>query len=311
MSVSLWQERRRCSGSGILHPDKDGRDNFLPCWTGCQKRYQVSVNGSKLCGSEEKPALMSVRLFSKPLELKIGTLQFFPDAMRHFQRDVHDCLVLDGWVGWVGSGWFCLVLFFFCLVFGFVCLFVCLVWLFFFCFVFFLFGFVFFVWFCLFVFFCLFFFFVWFCLVLFFFVWFCFFCLVLFVCVFLFVFFLFGFVWFCFFLFGLVWFCFVLFRFVSLCFVCFVLFCYVMFCFVLFVGLFVRLFVCLFVLFGVLPIVSWTLFQVYGKSVPFPSMLFRWRRASLKMVLPILGPTCELGSFAGIITVFSHGLPAS
>ena len=34
-------------------------------------------------------------LFSKPLELKIGTLQFFPDAMRHFQRDVHDGLVLD------------------------------------------------------------------------------------------------------------------------------------------------------------------------------------------------------------------------
>ena len=34
-------------------------------------------------------------MFSKPLELKIGTLQFFPDAMRHFQRDVYDGLVLD------------------------------------------------------------------------------------------------------------------------------------------------------------------------------------------------------------------------
>ena len=34
-------------------------------------------------------------LFSKPLQLKIGTLQFFPYAMRHFQRDVHDGLVLD------------------------------------------------------------------------------------------------------------------------------------------------------------------------------------------------------------------------
>lgn len=33
-------------------------------------------------------------LFSKPLELKIGTLQF-PDAMRHFQRDVHDGLLDD------------------------------------------------------------------------------------------------------------------------------------------------------------------------------------------------------------------------
>ena len=198
---------------------------------------------------------MSVRLFSKPLELKIGTLQFFPDAMRHFQRDVHDCLVLDGWVGWVGSGWFCLVLFFFvwfCLVFGFVCLFVWfgLVWLVWFVFLFgfvwfcfFLFGFV---WFCVFLFgfvsffFCLVLFgFSFFCLVWFGFVLFVLFCFVSFRFV---LFVLFGFVLFCLFCF-VCFVCFILFCFVSFCFVCFVLFCYVMFCFVMFVGLFVSLFV--------------------------------------------------------------------
>ncbi|CAK9065211.1 Uncharacterized protein SCF082_LOCUS33419 [Durusdinium trenchii] len=34
-------------------------------------------------------------LFQNPLELKIGTLEFFPDAMRSFKRGVHDGLVLD------------------------------------------------------------------------------------------------------------------------------------------------------------------------------------------------------------------------
>ena len=34
-------------------------------------------------------------LFKNPLELKIGTLEFFPDAMRSFKRNVHDGLVLD------------------------------------------------------------------------------------------------------------------------------------------------------------------------------------------------------------------------
>ena len=34
-------------------------------------------------------------LFKRPLELKIGTLEFFPETMRHFQRAVHDGLVLD------------------------------------------------------------------------------------------------------------------------------------------------------------------------------------------------------------------------
>lgn len=34
-------------------------------------------------------------LFKHPLELKIGTLEFFPDAMRSFKRNVHDGLVLD------------------------------------------------------------------------------------------------------------------------------------------------------------------------------------------------------------------------
>ena len=34
-------------------------------------------------------------LFRRPLELKIGTLDFFPDAMRQFKRGHHDGLVLD------------------------------------------------------------------------------------------------------------------------------------------------------------------------------------------------------------------------
>jgi len=34
-------------------------------------------------------------LFQYPLELKIGTLEFFPETMRQFQRGVHDGLVLD------------------------------------------------------------------------------------------------------------------------------------------------------------------------------------------------------------------------
>ena len=34
-------------------------------------------------------------LFKKPLELKVGVLQHFPDEMRGFSRKVHDGLVLD------------------------------------------------------------------------------------------------------------------------------------------------------------------------------------------------------------------------
>ena len=304
MSVSLWQERRRCSGSGILHPDKDGRDNFLPCWTGCQKRYQVfgkwletlwkrRKTSKHWCLWDWSPSLSSWRLepCSFFLMLCVTSSEMFTTAW---------CWMV-GLVGLVRVGfvWFCFFVWF-CLVFGFVCLFV---W--------FGFGFVwfcFFVWFCVFLFgfVCLFFCLVWFgfssfCLVWFGFVLFVLFCFVSFrfVCFILFCFVSFCFVLFCFVV------LFVLFCFVSFRFVLFVLFCFVLFC------LLVCLLVCLFVLFGVLPIVSWTLFQVYGKSVPFPSMLFRWRRASLKMVLPILGPTCELGSFAGIIPVFAHGLPAS
>ena len=183
---------------------------------------------------------MSVRLVSKPLELKIGTLQFFSWCYASLPAR---CSRLPGagWLGWLG--WFGLVLFgfvffvWFCLVFGFVCLFV---W-----FGLVLFGFVFFVWFCVFfVWFCLFFFFVWFGLVFLLFVWFG---LVLF-CLFYFVLFRFVlFVLFCFVSFCFVLFCFVLlfclFYFVLFRFVLFCLFCFVLFCFVLFVGLFVSLFV--------------------------------------------------------------------
>lgn len=34
-------------------------------------------------------------MFSKPLELKVGSLQTFPDGMRAFRRKVHDGIILD------------------------------------------------------------------------------------------------------------------------------------------------------------------------------------------------------------------------
>ena len=34
-------------------------------------------------------------LFKRPLELKIGALEFFPDTLHHLQRGLHDGLVLD------------------------------------------------------------------------------------------------------------------------------------------------------------------------------------------------------------------------
>ena len=128
-----------------------------------------------------------------------------------------------------------------------------------------------------------------------FFFWFVLFCLVLFFVWFVFFFGLFCFVWFCFFVVLLV-------LFVWFCFVLFVLFCFVLFCFAF----------CLFCLgcFVVLPIVRWTQFQVDGKSLSFPFLLFCWRRASPKMVLPIFGPTGELGSRAGIITIFFTWTPS-
>ena len=34
-------------------------------------------------------------LFKQPLELKVGNLQVFPEAMRSFDRRVHDGIILD------------------------------------------------------------------------------------------------------------------------------------------------------------------------------------------------------------------------
>ena len=34
-------------------------------------------------------------LFQNPLELKVGTLEYFPDGMRRFTRGTHDALILD------------------------------------------------------------------------------------------------------------------------------------------------------------------------------------------------------------------------
>lgn len=55
-------------------------------------RYPIMVVlGASRAGKTE----WAKSLFKNPLELKIGTLEFFPDAMRSFKRGVHDGLVLD------------------------------------------------------------------------------------------------------------------------------------------------------------------------------------------------------------------------
>ncbi len=55
-------------------------------------RYPILVvKGPSHCGKTE----WAKSLFSNPLELKIGCLQHFPDAMREFDRAQHDGLILD------------------------------------------------------------------------------------------------------------------------------------------------------------------------------------------------------------------------
>ena len=55
-------------------------------------RYPILVvKGPSHCGKTE----WAKSLFTNPLELKIGRLEHFPEAMRDFDRAVHDGLVLD------------------------------------------------------------------------------------------------------------------------------------------------------------------------------------------------------------------------
>ena len=49
------------------------------------------VHAPSYCGKTE----WANSLFQRPLELKVGTLQHFPEAMRRFDRDNFDGLVLD------------------------------------------------------------------------------------------------------------------------------------------------------------------------------------------------------------------------
>ena len=49
------------------------------------------VHAPSYCGKTE----WAVSLFKNPLELKVGTLQHFPEAMRRFDKDKFDGLVLD------------------------------------------------------------------------------------------------------------------------------------------------------------------------------------------------------------------------
>ena len=55
-------------------------------------RYPVLlILGASFSGKTE----FAKSLFESPLELKIGSLTFFPDRLREFERGVHDGLVLD------------------------------------------------------------------------------------------------------------------------------------------------------------------------------------------------------------------------
>ena len=49
------------------------------------------VHAPSYCGKTE----WAHSLFKRPLELKVGTLQHFPEAMRRFDREKFDGLVLD------------------------------------------------------------------------------------------------------------------------------------------------------------------------------------------------------------------------
>ena len=55
-------------------------------------RYPLLVaHAPSYCGKTE----WAISLFQRPLELKVGTLQHFPEAMRRFDKDKFDGLVLD------------------------------------------------------------------------------------------------------------------------------------------------------------------------------------------------------------------------
>ena len=67
-------------------------DEWLELFKSDALRYPILVvHGPSRCGKTE----WASSLFHCPLELKIGTLDHFPDTMRQFDRRLHDALILD------------------------------------------------------------------------------------------------------------------------------------------------------------------------------------------------------------------------
>ena len=67
-------------------------DQWLELFKSDALRYPILVvHGPSMCGKTE----WATSLFRSPLELNIGTLDHFPDAMRKFDRRLHDGLILD------------------------------------------------------------------------------------------------------------------------------------------------------------------------------------------------------------------------
>ena len=60
-------------------------------WKDALRYPLLVVHEPSYCGKTE----WALSLFKRPLELKVGTLQHFPEAMRRFDREKFDGLVLD------------------------------------------------------------------------------------------------------------------------------------------------------------------------------------------------------------------------
>ena len=60
-------------------------------WKDALRYPLLVVHAPSYCGKTE----WAHSLFKRPLELKVGTLQHFPEAMRRFDREKFDGLVLD------------------------------------------------------------------------------------------------------------------------------------------------------------------------------------------------------------------------
>ena len=90
------QERiKRIRGNSVLFQPfafLPAAHDWLQLFKRDELRYPILIaRGPSRSGKTE----WAKSLFSKPLELKVGNLEVFPDGMRAFKRNVHDGIVLD------------------------------------------------------------------------------------------------------------------------------------------------------------------------------------------------------------------------